>query len=176
MKLFRRTPKLSAQHRPPLAADERVLAWSMADSGERALVVTNRGLWLPSHTERLGWHDVHKAVWSGRELAITAAEQTAERKGYLVVADRPVESFLLLDPDDVPEQVRARVTRSVAYTAQHPLRTGGGVRVIARRVSGVDGLTWTVRYETGVAVTDPAVVDETDALVATARAVVQPEG
>lgn len=173
MKLFRRTPRLPSQHRPPLADDERVLAWSMADPGERVVVVTNYGLWLPGHADRLGWHDVHKAVWSGRELAITPAQEVAERTGYRVVADGPVESFLLLDPGDVPEQVRARVTRSVVYTSHHPLG-GGGVRVVARRVTGVNGLTWTVRYDPGLPADDPGVVEQIDALVAAARATVQP--
>lgn len=174
MKLFRRTPRLPSQHRPPLADDERVLAWSMADPGERVVVVTNHGLWLPGHADRLGWHDVHKAGWSGRELAITPAQRVAERTGYRVVADGPGESFLLLDPGDVPEQVRTRVTRSVAYTSHHPIE-GGGVRVAARRVTGVNGLTWTVRYDPGTPADDPAVVEQTDALVAAARGTVQPD-
>ncbi|HEX2774835.1 MAG TPA: hypothetical protein VHN18_20765, partial [Micromonosporaceae bacterium] len=128
MKLFRRTPRLPSQHRPPLADDERVLAWSMADAGERVVVVTNHGLWLPGHADRLGWHHVHKAVWSGRELAITPAQQVTERTGY---------------------------------------------RVVARRVTGVNGLTWTVRYDPGTPGDDPDVVEQTDALVAEARATVQ---
>jgi hypothetical protein len=173
MKLFRRTPRLPPEHRPPLAADERVLAWSLADPGERVVVVTNRGLWLPGRADRLGWHEVNKAVWSGRELAVTPAQQAAERTGYRVVADGPVESFLLLDPGDVPEQVRTRVTRSVAYTSHHAF-DGGGVRVVARRVAGVDGLTWTVRYDPGTPADDADVVEQTDALVAAARGTVQP--
>ena len=116
MKVFRRTPKLPPRHRPAVDRDERVLVWSKTGSGEQVVVVTNVGLWLPGHRERVGWHEVHKAVWSGRELAITPADEVAERTGYRVVADGPIESFLLLDPGDVPEQVRSRVTRTVAYT------------------------------------------------------------
>jgi hypothetical protein len=172
MRLFRRTPKLPSEHRPPLAGDERVLAWSRAEP-EGVVVVTNHGVWLPGRADRLGWHDVNKAVWSGRELTITPAQQVTERAGYHVVADRPVEPFLLLDPGEVPEQVRTRVTRSVAYTSHHPIG-GGGVRVVARRVTGVDGLTWTVRYDPGTPADDPAVIEQTDALVAAARATVQP--
>src|SRR3954453_18217137 len=56
--LFRRRPKLSAALRPALDADERVLAWAAIDDGT-AVVVTNRGLWLPER-DRLGWHDIHK--------------------------------------------------------------------------------------------------------------------
>jgi hypothetical protein len=163
MKLFRRKAKMPADRRPALEPDERILAWAES-SGGGDVVATNRGLWLPG-LARLGWHEIHKAVWSGRELTVTPAAVVAEHSGYAVVADQPLLSYLLLEPDDVPHQVRARVTRSVAYTEHHLLPDGGGVRVVARRVSGVDGLTWTVRYDEGTA-PDEAAVDD---LVAAAR-------
>jgi hypothetical protein len=169
MGLFNRRPKLPADRRPPLAADERVLAWARVADGPDVLVVTTLGLWLPGTDDRLGWHDVHKAVWSGRELTVTPAGLVAERDGYTVLADRAPSTYLLLDPGDVPDQVRSRVTRSVAYTSHHPL-DGGGVRVVGRRVPGVDGLSWTVRYDPGTGADDPAVVGATAALVAAARA------
>ncbi|MGC4895286.1 hypothetical protein [Micromonospora sp. DT31] len=177
MGLFRRRPKLPSADRPPLTADERVLAWAAAGKGDGAgegvLVATNRGLWLPGRAERLGWHDVLKAVWSGRELTVTPAEPLAERDGYLVVVDGPPETHLLVDPGDLPHQVRARVTGSVAYTVHHEVPGGAG-RIAARRVSGVDGLTWTVRYDPGTPADDEAVVAETDRLVAEARAATTP--
>lgn len=171
MSLFRRRPKLPPADRPPLAADERVLAWAAAGNGEGdgVLVATNLGLWLPGRGHRIGWHDLLKAVWSGRELTVTPADHVADRDGYLVVADCPAETYLLLDPGDLPHQVRARVTRSVAYTQVHPVPGGAG-RVVARRVPGVDGLTWTVRFEPGTPADDPDVLAETDRLVAAARA------
>ncbi|MFG1776977.1 hypothetical protein ACGFIG_11170 [Micromonospora sp. NPDC049048] len=175
MGLFRRKPKLPPADRPPLAPDERVLAWAAVGDGRGAgvVVASNLGLWLPGRTERLGWHDILKAVWSGRELTVTPAESTAERDGYLVVADRPAERYLLLDPGELPHQVRQRVTRSVAYTQHHPVPGGAG-RVAARRVPGVDGLTWTVRLDPGTPTDDPAVFAETDRLVAEARAATAP--
>ncbi|MFU8850144.1 hypothetical protein ACNAW0_04025 [Micromonospora sp. SL1-18] len=171
MGLFNRKPKLPPAARPPLAAGERVLAWAAAGNGEGdgVVVASNLGLWLPGRGQRIGWHDILKAVWSGRELSVTPADRVAERDGYLVVADRPAETYLLLDPGDLPHQVRTRVTRSVAYTAHHPVPGGAG-RVAARRVPGVDGLTWTVRYDPGTPVDDEAVVAETGRLVAAARA------
>lgn len=168
MALFKRKPKLPAGQRPALEPDERILAWAPA-SEDGVVVATNRGLWLPG-LHRLGWHEIHKAVWSGRELVVTPAQVVGERDGYMVVADQPILSTLLLDPGDVPDQVRARVTRSVAYTEHHPLAGGGGVRVVARRVSGVDGLTWTVRYDPGTAADETTV----DGLVAAARAASTP--
>ena len=172
--LFSRSPRLPADRRPALDRDERVLGWTrVADDGQ-VIVVTDRGLWLPGDDARLGWHDVHKAVWSGRDLAVTPAELVEERAGYRVVADGPVRTYLLLDPGDVPHQVRARVTRSVAYTAHHPV-PGGGVRVAARRIPRVDGLTWTVRYDPGTPAGDGAVIEETDRLVAAARGGTDPD-
>ncbi|MFC8847321.1 MULTISPECIES: hypothetical protein [unclassified Micromonospora] len=176
MGLFSRKPKLPPAARPPLADAERVLAWAAdgdAGAGGGVLVASNLGLWLPGRDARLGWHDVLKAGWSGRELTVTPAERVAERAGYAVVADGPVETYLLLDPGELPHQVRARVTRSVAYTQHHPVPGGAG-RLAARRVSGVDGLTWTVRYDPGTPADDEPVVAETDRLVAAARAATAP--
>ncbi|MCW3817647.1 hypothetical protein ONA91_24640 [Micromonospora sp. DR5-3] len=175
MGLFNRKPKLPPAARPPLAAEERVLAWAAVGNGEGdgVVVASNLGLWLPGRGHRIGWHDILKAVWSGRELTVTPAERVAERDGYLVVADCPAETYLLLDPGDLPHQVRARVTRSVAYTSHHPVPGGAG-RIAARRVSGVDGLTWTVRYDPGTPADDEAVLAETDRLVAAARSATAP--
>jgi hypothetical protein len=169
--LFRRRPKLPAALRPELEADERVLAWASVDEGA-AVVVTNRGLWLPGQG-RLGWHDIHKAAWSGRELRVVPAEVAEVRETYAVLVDAPPVSFLLLEPGEVPDQVRARVTRSVAYTSHHPLPQGG-VRVVGRRVSGVDGLSWAVRYDSGTPVDSEPVIKVTDELVTQAQYAIAP--
>jgi hypothetical protein len=173
---LRRRPKLPADRRPPLESDERVLAWARVGEGEDApvIVVTNRGLWQPDGT-RLGWHEIHKVAWSGRELRITPAEVAEARPGYAVLLDAPVRGYLLLDPGEVPDQVRARVTRSVAYTSHHPLPTGG-VRVVGRRVSGMDGLSWAVRYDKGTPVDAEPVVNVTDELVGAAQYALAPPG
>jgi hypothetical protein len=171
--LFRRRPKLPAALRPALEADERVLAWAAVDDGT-AVVVTNRGLWLPGR-ERLGWHDIHKAAWSGRELRIIPAEVAEVRDRYAVLVDAPPVSYLLLEPGEVPDQVRTRVTRSVAYTSHHSLPQGG-VRVVGRRVSGVDGLSWAVRYDSGTPVDSEPVVEVTEELVSAAQNATAPPG
>jgi hypothetical protein len=155
--------------RPDLAADERILAWAyVGEPGAQVLVATNRRLWLPGG-EWLGWHQIHKVAWSGRELLITPAEVARERNGYAVQIDAPVRGFLLLEPGELPDQVRTRVTRSVAYTSHHPLPPHGGVRVVARRVSGVDGLSWAVRYDARTAVDADPIVEVTDRLVESAQ-------
>jgi hypothetical protein len=170
--LFRRSPKLPAARRPALAADERIVAWTDAPD-DQVIVATTLGLWLPGR-ERLGWHEIHKAAWSGRELRVTPSAVAAERDGYAIVADQPTLSYLLLEPGELPHQVRTRVTRSVAYTSHHALSTGGGVRVVARRVPGVDGLSWSVRYDDGVSADQAGIADVTDELVSRAQAAATP--
>jgi hypothetical protein len=167
--IFRRRPRIPAALSPPLEAEERILAWAyVGEPGTEVLVATNRGLWLPPG-RRLGWHEIHKVAWSGRELLITPAETAAERVGYTVQIDAPVLGFLLLEPGELPDQVRTRVTRSVAYTSHHPLPPSGGVRVVGRRVSGADGLIWAVRYDARTAVDAEPIVEVTDRLVDSAR-------
>jgi hypothetical protein len=122
---------------------------------------------------RLGWHEIHKVAWSGRELRVTPAEVAEVRDDYAVLVDGPVVGFLLLEPGEVPDQVRTRVTRSVAYTSHHPMPTGG-VRVVGRRVPGENGLSWAVRYDAGTPVTLAAVVELTGELVAAAQGVLAP--
>jgi hypothetical protein len=172
--IFRRRPKLPTDKRPPLDPDERVLAWAHVgpDQDGPVVVATNRGLWVPE-SDRLGWHDIHKAAWSGRELRVTPAEVAEVRTDYAVLVDAPIVSYLLLEPNEVPEQVRTRVTRSVAYTSHHPLPVGG-VRVVGRRVSGVDGLSWAVRYDSGTPADAEQVVKVTDEIVAAAQSATAP--
>jgi hypothetical protein len=175
--LFRRR-RLPAGRRPPLDREERVVAWAGV-TGDEVLVVTNDGVWLPgAHPapaeassaaaggRRIGWHEIHKATWSGRQLSLVASSVVSSTEGYDVVADRPAVVHTLLDPGPVPAQVRARVTKSIAYTQHHP----PGVRVVARRVPGVDGLRWTVRYDPGVDPADPALPPTTAELVAYGKA------
>lgn len=166
-----RRPKLPVDRRPALERDERILAWAQTPE-EQVLVATNRGLWLPGRA-RLGWHEIHKAAWSGRELAVTATDVAEERDGYTVLVDQPAGSYLLLEPAELPDQVRARVTRSVAYTTYHRV-PGGGVRVVARRVTGADGLRWTVRYDAGAEVDAEETVRATDEMVQAAKELIAP--
>lgn len=168
-----RKRKLPADQRPPLERDERIVAWAEAAGG--VVVATNRGLFLPGRDSRLGWHEINKAVWSGRELVVTPAEVVEEKDGYKVVVDLPAVRHLLLDPGELPPHIRTRVTRSVAYTSHHPADIGG-VRVVARRVPGVNGLTWTVRYDPGTDADSAAVRDLTAQLVAQARSETDPAG
>lgn len=165
--------RLPAGARPPLDKDERIVAWAQT-AGDGVLVATTRGVWLPGRERRLGWHEIHKAAWSGSTLSLTPAVEVSSREGYTVMADDSLIILSLTDPGDVPYEVRKRVTRSVAYTAHYPLPGAtspeSGVRVVARRVPGVDGVTWHVRYDQGVDAHDPDIVSATDELVSACSA------
>ncbi len=50
----------------------------------------------------------------------------------------------------------AKSPRSVAYTAHHHLPAGGGARIVGRRVPGVNGISWAVRYDSDTDPNDPA--------------------
>ncbi|MEV6923226.1 hypothetical protein AB0M46_01740 [Dactylosporangium sp. NPDC051485] len=162
--------RLPAGKRPQLGPDERVVAWAVA-TGDNVVVATNHGLWLPEAGERLGWHEIHKATWSGRQLAVIAAREVPmDGEEYVVMTDLAPLILTLLDPDRVPEQVRVRVNKSIAHTSHHPIEgTRGGVRVVGRRVPGVNGLRWTVRYDEGVDPEASGVPEYTRELVAWAR-------
>ncbi len=175
--LFRRKPP--AKLRPKLDRSERMLAWAAtADPADAVVVVTTLGLRLPGR-DRLGWRQIHKATWAGSRLTVVPAVEVGEPvpvdgTAYTVMADTDPVSVQLADPKDVPFAVRQRVTRSVAYTAHHPLPVGG-VRVVARRVPGRDGLTWHVRYDEGTPVGDELVTTRTREFVAEAFSPVQPD-
>src|SRR5262245_24884852 len=115
--MFGRQRRLPAERRPPLDRDERVLAWASPADSTDVIVATNRGLWLPDESgpRRLAWSEIHKAAWSGQQLVITPAAEVTTIKEYAVMADQPSLRYTLPEPGDLPHQVRARVTRSVAY-------------------------------------------------------------
>jgi hypothetical protein len=165
MGIFGRKPKLASRRTPKLGRDERVIAWADADGGE-PVVVTNLGVFRPGHKDRLGWHEIHKAIWSGRQITITPSVPLREDDaGYLVTADGEAETYSLTEPREVPHEVRQRVTKSVAYTALHPIPGAAAVRVVARRVPGENGLRWMVRYEDGGSGGDEEVRELTAALI-----------
>ncbi|MBA3489642.1 MAG: hypothetical protein H0T78_08885 [Longispora sp.] len=166
MTLFKRS-KLPDEGRPELVDTERIMAWAPVVEGA-FLVATNAGLWV-TQGQRLGWHEISKATWSGEVLTVIPGPVTLHDEVGVVV-EEPRMSWLLETPGKLPRQVQERVTRSVAYSSHHLLPgQPGGVRVLARRVPGLDGLLWGVRYDEGVDPTDPAVAALTTELVTRAQ-------
>ena len=149
------------------AAAEAAGAETAAAEGTREVVVaTNLGLWLPGRTARLGWHEVHKATWVPPRLTVIPGAPIGAGEGYEIMADEAPVELVLAEEAEVPQQTRMRVTRSVAHTAHHDLPGGGGVRVVARKVPRVDGVTWHVRFDAGTDVDDPETAAATAAIVA----------
>lgn len=167
--VFGRTPKLPRELAPTLEREERVITWARTDEG--AVVVTNRGLWLPGERGRLPWHEIHKATWAESILTLTgsAADDASD---YAFAHDVEPIRVRLSEPGAVPRRVRERVLASVAYSTLYPVPGGGSARVVARRVSGRDGLNWSVRLEGAAAsrTEDPAVKAAVDQFVAASKA------
>lgn len=146
---------LGRRERPPadallrLDGDERVVSWATAADG--AVIATPLGLWLPG-AERIGWHLVDKATWRDGVLTVVAAVDS----GGGVLDELPPRSVRITVPRDLPQTVRVRVERTIAVSRRY-LLPGGGVRVVGRRVPGLDGVTWQQVFDPGVDRDDPEV-------------------
>ena len=170
MRLRERRRKPPAEATARLDRDERVVSWAPASGG--IVVATPLGLWLPGVPDRLPWHLIDKATWRDPVLTLVPAVDPGD--GVLV--EQPPRSVRLEQPRDIPETVRARIERAIAFTRRHPLpgaETTGvrrGVRVVGRRVPGLDGVSWQVVFDAGVDRDDPAVRAAASAYVDQARA------
>ena len=161
----RRRPPAEAL--PPLDRHERVVSWAATAHGA-AVVATPLGLWLPDAgrgAERLPWHLIDKAAWRDGALTVTPATDSGDG----VLTDQPPRTVRLAEPRDLPQTVRVRVQRAIAFTRHHPLPSGGGVRVVGRRVPGRDGLSWQLVFDPGVDRDDPQVRARAAALIEQAR-------
>ena len=168
MRLFRKreTPPPEAVAR--LDKDERVVSWAPAPGG--AVVATQLGLWLPGVPDRLPWHLIDKATWRSDVLTIIPAVDSGD--GVLI--EQPPRSVRLEQPRDIPQTVRVRVEKAIAFTRHHPLTEGSGVRrgvrVVGRRVPGEDGVSWQMVFDAGIDRDDPTVRAAASAYVDQARA------
>lgn len=156
-------PQLPPGVELPMRPHETLVQWATGRDGE-IVAVTNLALWLVRDGQplELGWHTVNKATWQDGVLSVTPGQVagSVEAAGVelpVIVAGRPVV-VQLPDARRLPEQVQSRVTRSVALSEYVPVSDGGGVRVVARRIAGRDGLRWFVHPDPGVSMTDPEVL------------------
>ncbi len=170
MWLFHRREKPPAEATARLDPDERVVSWAPVSGG--TVVATQLGLWLPGVPDRLPWHLIDKVTWRSNVLTLIPAVDPGD--GVLV--EQPPRSVRLDQPRDIPQTVRVRVEKAIAFTRHHPLpgpeATGvrRGVRVVGRRVPGHDGVSWQLVFDTGVDRDDPAVRAAATAYVDQARA------
>ncbi|MDP9240597.1 MAG: hypothetical protein M3O55_08180 [Actinomycetota bacterium] len=154
--------------RPPpevasaMAPHDRLLAWAPAADG--FVVASRLGLRLPDGRS-VPWHTIDKAAWRAGRLTLTVAEEVSDG----VLEALPPATYSLTEPRDLPAVVRGRVTHSVAYTSSHAVPGGGHVRVVARRVPGHDGLTWSLRIDPRTGKDDPSVRAAANQLLAEAR-------
>jgi hypothetical protein len=131
---------LPKTYRAMFADGERTLAWAArADGAGSGLVVaTNLGLWIDR--QRIGWHEITKAVWDGSSLAVTVSEIVDDTVDPVIITDREQIKLTLVEPGHLPHQVRQRVTGSIVSSELRP----DGSRLVARRIPGVDGVAWTL--------------------------------
>jgi hypothetical protein len=148
-----------------LEADERVLAAARTVDGAH-LVGTSWGLWVPDAggVRRVGWHLVSRATWTNGAFAVVEAVEQEEADGAVLLVDRPVRRFRLVEPGTLPEVVHARVEASIR-SRHHRDLPGGGAWFVQRKVPGRDGTVLQVRPDPG---TDPAVAAQVAADVAKA--------
>ena len=170
MRLFHRPEKPPVEAVARLDPDERVVSWAPVSTG--AVVATPLGLWLPGHPDRLAWHLIDKATWQNDILTIIPALDAGD--GVLV--EQPPRAVRLDRPRDIPQTVRVRVQKAIAFTRHHPLPgpegrgVRRGVRVVGRRVPGQDGVTWQLVFDDGVDRNDPVVRATAAEFVEQARA------
>lgn len=147
---------------------------------------TPYGLWLPTGPpyeeppydgspngpppyERVSWHLINKATWRSPTLTLIEVEDLGELEGAQVMGERAPRSVRVAIPRALPQEVRQRVTRSVRYSAHHSLAPTGGVRVVARRVPGQDGLVWRLHFDPGTDADDPLLREQAGRLLAAAQ-------
>lgn len=155
MALVRRRERPPADLLAQLDHDERVVSWAADDVGQ-SVVATTRALWWPGPHgwRRIGWHLIDKATWRDGTLTVIEADVV---DGMLLVDRRPV-AVRLEHARDLPPTVRSRIEASVVRSEVQSLAIGSA-RFVARRISGVDGVSWWARLEDGTPDT-PAVRDE----------------
>jgi hypothetical protein len=170
VRLFGKREKPPPEAVARLEPDERVVSWAPAPGG--AVVATPLGLWLPGVPDRLPWHLIDKVIWRSNTLTLIPAVDS----GGGVLVEQPPRSVRLEQPRDIPQNVRARIEKAIAFTRHHPLPGAEGagvrrgVRVVGRRVPGQDGVSWQLVFDPGVDRDDPAVRAAASAFVDQARA------
>jgi len=116
VRLFGKREKPPPEAVARLDPDERVVSWAPAPGG--AVVATPLGLWLPGVPDRLPWHLIDKVIWRSNTLTLIPAVDS----GGGVLVEQPPRSVRLEEPRDIPQNVRARIEKAIAFTRHHPLK------------------------------------------------------
>lgn len=184
----RRRPAVPAYARAWLDIGERVLAFGWTPYGDLVLA-TPQGLWVTEHQpatistgtatvpgasndtdaprgRRLPWERIVSAKWAGDVLTVTVAQEIAPE----IMKRLPPITVPLPDSGDLPRVVRQRVDRSVAISHRRPLSSGATVLLVARRISGRDGLLWYAVFDQDAQADDPQARQEATAMLESAAA------
>ena len=161
MALFRRTAVPDAVKAVELGPGERRVAWATTPDG-RPVVASSSALHLPDGTT-LAWDAIERAHWEKPTLQLI---ELTEREG----SGRRHEVELDLARDtDLPQEVRARISASVAWSSHVKLRPAGGVRIVGRRRVGLEVLDWQLVFDRGTDPQDPVLRAQAEEHLAAAR-------
>lgn len=155
-RLVSRRPPVPSSAQRYLGKDERTLAWAQAETGQ-IVVATQLGLHIVGERAHrlVGWHQISKATWEDRSLVVIEARPRGEHE----IRDERPWRLQFREPGLVPMVLRERVQSSVVVSVHRSL-SAGGVRIVGRKVPGIDGLTWQYRPDDGVSFDSPAAQDE----------------
>ncbi len=142
---------------------ERVVAWGSSPGADATQTMfaaaTDKALYLQATGDRLPWDRISKATWDDPVLELVVAAEGGQSR--LLRLD--VE-----DARDLPAAVHDRVTASVLISERVDLGNGAGALMVARRTDD-DEVRWTVVFDSGLDVADPALRAAADAALARLR-------
>lgn len=161
MGIFRRTAVPAAVKGVALGPGERRVAWATTPDGQ-PVVASTRALYLPDGMT-LAWDAIERVHWDRPVLRlIELTERAGGGQQHRVELD--------LDQDtDLPVEVRARISASVAWSSHVKLRPAGGVRIVGRRRAGMEVLDWQLVFDADTDPTDPAARAQAEEHLAAAR-------
>jgi hypothetical protein len=159
--LFRRTAVPDVVKAVVLGPGERRVAWATTPDGQ-PVVASTRALYLPDGTT-LAWDEVERAHWEKPTLQLI---ELTEREGS---GRRHQVDLDLTHDTDLPQEVRARIGASFAWSSHVKLRPAGGVRIVGRRRAGLEVLDWQLVFDRGTDPDDPALRAQAEEHLAAAR-------
>lgn len=143
---------------------ERVVAWGSgpgADPTQTLFVAaTDKALYVQATGDRLPWDRISKATWDDPVLEVVVDSGSGQPSRLVRVR---VE-----DSRELPAAVHDRVTASVLVSERVDLGNGAGALMVARR-GDADEVRWTILFDSGLDVSDPALREAADGALARLR-------
>jgi hypothetical protein len=143
---------------------ERVVAWGSSPGADATQTMfaaaTDKALYLQATGDRLPWDRISKATWKDPLLELVVAGEAGGQPRLL--------RLNVEDSRDLPAAIHDRVTASVLVSERVDLGNGAGALMVARR-SDDDEVRWTVLFDSGLDVSDPALRASADAALARLR-------